>query len=94
MRRCPMTGVECRTARIALGFSQRELARKAKVSPGFLWKFERGSVVSTPALVAQVEAALRGRPVVAVKPKPKPRPRCAVIIAGAGEYHDWELIGT
>ena len=56
----PITVVQCRMARAALGIGIRELATMAEVSPNTVSRFERGEALygrTVEALQAALEAA-------------------------------------
>lgn len=56
----PITVVQCRMARAALGIGIRELAAMAEVSPNTVSRFERGEALygrTVDALQAALEAA-------------------------------------
>lgn len=55
-------GREIRDARIRLGMSQAVLARKARLSQGYVSRFERGEAELGPATIERMRRALGIKP--------------------------------
>ena len=54
------TGTQVRLARVALGWTQADLARHAGTSPRTVWTLERGDAPLRPGTVEKVVATLEG----------------------------------
>lgn len=57
-----MTGRQLARLRRRAGMAQRELARRAGVSPGHLSRVESGERPATVTLLAAIGRALKGKP--------------------------------